>query len=752
MSKAKTQTKEMLINTVAGQECRIAVISEGRLEELYIERTATASHVGNIYKARITNVEPAIQAAFVDAGLGKNGFLHISDVNPTYFPKGKQAPEKVGRKRPHYVRPPIQACLKRGQEVVVQMTKGGIGTKGPTMTTYLSIPGRLIVMMPGMTRLGVSRKVEDEAARAKARAALGELKLPGDMGFIIRTAGVDRSKRDLQRDLNYLLRLWKSVKKRIKSTHAPVELYRESDLVTRTIRDIYDSEIKRVVCDSAADARRIQEFLSVAVPRTKHAIELYTGQDGLFYDSGVEDELERIHSRRVELRSGGSLVIDQTEALVAIDVNSGRYRQQADAETTALKINLEAAEEVVRQLRLRDLGGMIVIDFIDMRDDKNRRKLERKLKDGLKNDRAKTKVLRTSAFGMIQMTRQRLGPSLKQSLFDRCPHCDGTGVVKSSESLSLHVMRSVQRACAHEHVARIEAAVPPDAAHYLHNNQRQQLARLEADSGRRIIVRASADIPPGTAQIRCRNARGSDVAWEHPAPGSPRKGELQTVPVDEVPPPTGADEEPQPQHTAPAPQAASALPAEEGKADTDEPKRRKSRRGRRGGRKHRKKRTAAETPESAKTDEAEAPSRPADSSPAEEAEPPAADHAEPDDDKPAAEKQPEAEKPQAKKPKRRRRGSRKKSPAAKEVAEGSPVDEAESSKARPDREGTKPHGTEEKARGSQAKTKPGQPGEGSAGDEEPPKPKKRVRKKRTRKKAAPPASEADAAEKSKPED
>ncbi|MFW5839404.1 MAG: ribonuclease E/G, partial [Planctomycetota bacterium] len=261
--------KQMLINTVQDQECRIAILDDGQLEELYIERASSASQVGNIYKGRVTNVESSIQAAFVDFGGNKNGFLHISDVHPQYFPGGKKkAVEAVGNKKPRRERPPIQDCLRRGTEVVVQMTKEGIGTKGPTLSTYLSIPGRLLVMMPGMTRLGVSRKVEDPDARAKARDALNELKLPDDMGFIVRTAGIGHAKRDLQRDLNYLSRLWKSINQRIKKSKAPAELYQESNLVIRTIRDVYNSDISRIVCDDQDVARSVREFLRMSVPRT----------------------------------------------------------------------------------------------------------------------------------------------------------------------------------------------------------------------------------------------------------------------------------------------------------------------------------------------------------------------------------------------------------------------------------------------------------------------------------------------------
>ncbi len=529
--------REMLINTVEGQECRIGIVSPGGLEELYVERASAASQVGNIYKGRVMNVEPGIQAAFVDFGRERNGFLHISDLHPSYFAREKKGAEAVGCKRPHRVRPPIQECVRRGQEVVVQITKEGIGTKGPTLTTYLSIPGRLLVMMPGMTRLGVSRKVEDEGARSRARDVLNQLKFPPEIGFILRTAGVDRTKRDLQRDLNYLLRLWKSVKQRIKVSKAPAEIYQESDLVIRTVRDVYNSDIKRIVCDNEAVARKVRDFLNVIVPRTRHAIELYRGKEGLFYDYGLEHEIEQMHSRVMPLPGGGSLVFDQTEALVAIDVNSGRFRQHSDAETTALKIDLQAADEIARQLRLRDLGGVVIIDFIDMMEERNRRKLEKALRDAMKQDRAKTKVARISPFGIVELTRQRMRPSLKQAAFRRCEHCDGTGSVKSTESVALQVMRGIQRAFANDDVARVEVAVAPQVAEHLSNHQRHQIARLENEAGKSVLIKAGANLAAGGWQFTCTNRRGSVVAWERPEPTPAHRRELATVNIDEVPAP-----------------------------------------------------------------------------------------------------------------------------------------------------------------------------------------------------------------------
>ena len=600
--------KEMLINSVTGQECRIAIVDDGVLEELYVERASSASHVGNVYKGRITNVEPSIQAAFVDFGLPKNGFLHISDLHAQYFPKKRDKPEPVGRKHPHRHRPPIQECLKPGQEVVVQMTKEGIGTKGPTMTTYLSIPGRLLVMMPGMARLGVSRKVEDEEARAKAKQTLQQLDLPPDMGFIVRTAGVDYPKRDLQRDLNYLLRLWKSTEKLIQSAKAPAALYRESDLVIRTIRDVYNSEIRRVVCDDDAVARRVKNFLDVAMPRTKNVVEVYTGTGGLFHESGLEEEIEKIHSRRVELPSGGSLVIDQTEALVAIDVNSGRFRDPSDAETTALKTNLEAAPEIARQLRLRDLGGVIVMDFIDMREEKNRRTVEKAFREAIKPDRAKTRMLHINSFGILELTRQRIGPSLKHSYYRTCTHCDGSGLVKSEESQALAVLRILQRACANEDVATIEITVAPPVAHYLANIERSHITQLEAKSRRTIVIAADGGLSGSDVVVTCTNSRGSRIAWEDGGPARGKKKKtvrLETVGLDKY----LKEHLEVAQATAPV-QAATEQAPDAGKEAHETRKSR--RRGRRGGRKHKPaaEAGAGRSPDEAAKGKPEKPERP----------------------------------------------------------------------------------------------------------------------------------------------
>jgi ribonuclease E len=480
----------MLINVSEGEECRIAIVEDAKLEELYMERTSSTSHVGNIYKGRVTNVEPSIQAAFVDFGLGRNGFLHISDLMPTYFGrKGEDIQESVGRKMARRDRPPIQRCLRRGDDIIVQIIKEGIGTKGPTLSTYVSIPGRILVMMPGMSKFGVSRKIEDEDERKRLRTILDSLKPLKDVGFIIRTAGIGKTKTEIQRDLQYLTRLWQTIQKKLKQP-APQELYTEGDLVTRTVRDVFSTDINRIVVDNKEVARRIKEFFKIAMPRTKNKVELYDEPVPLFHKAGIEREIEQMYSRHVPLPSGGSLVIDSTEAIVAIDVNSGKFRDHADAETTAFKTDMEAADEIPRQLRLRDLGGVIICDFIDLRYERHRRDLERKLHDNLKKDRAKTKVLRMSQFGIIEMTRQRMRPSLKRSIYFDCPHCKGSGLVKTPESMSLDVMRRLAIAVHSQRVARVEMGVCPEVAFYLSNRKRAQIADLEAETGKRVIMRA----------------------------------------------------------------------------------------------------------------------------------------------------------------------------------------------------------------------------------------------------------------------
>jgi ribonuclease E len=483
----------MIVDNDYIEECRIAFLEDGVMEEFYLERRATATSVGNIYKGRVVNVESAIQAAFVDYGSGMNGFLHVSDLHPRYFPGGDKV-EKVGRKTPRRERPPIQDALKRGQEILVQVLKQGVGTKGPTLTSYLSMPGRLLVMMPEMDRVGVSRKVEDDEQRRKMRKVLDELDLPEGFGFILRTAGFDHSKTDLKRDVAYLQRLWKQIEKRMNSVGAPAELYTEGNLLVRSIRDLVDNSIGRIITNSRSVFETTSQFLSIVAPRSAPPVFFYDGDVPLFEKFGVEKQVDRIHSRQVQLKSGGALVIDQTEALVAIDVNSGRSRSARDSETNAYQTNCEAVDEMTRQLRLRDLGGLVIADLIDMRMASHRKAIEERLAEALRRDRARTTFLPISEFGIVEITRQRMRPSMRSLHFTPCTSCKGIGELRSPDSIGADAVRRAAWLLAVESVARVEIVCSPRGASSLLSTYRRRLDQLERPSGKRIDVRISETI------------------------------------------------------------------------------------------------------------------------------------------------------------------------------------------------------------------------------------------------------------------
>jgi ribonuclease E len=539
--------QEMLINVAQPEECRIAIVEDGSLEELYIERTSQDNYVGNIYKGKVVNLEPSIQAAFVDFGVGRNGFLHISDVEPQYYRQGgfdplkplesgsrfnradidvgddeseegeEPRPDRSRRQRPPRpgarprIKPPIQDILRRGDEVLVQVIKEGIGTKGPTLSTYISIPGRYLVLMPALGRVGVSRKIEDDDVRRKLRDVMLELNPPKGLGFIVRTAGIDRTKRELSRDLAYLLRLWKVIVRRIKKYPAPIDIYEESDMIIRTIRDIFTGDVDSIYIDEPSAYERAKEFLQIVMPRYVSRLQLYEGKEPLFHKYNLDREIALIHQRKVPLKQGGSIVIDQTEALVAIDVNSGSFRADDSAEETAYQMNLNAAREIARQLRLRDLGGVVVNDFIDMRKEKHRRNVERALRDAVKRDRARTKILRTSPFGLIEMTRQRIRPSLKRSVYKDCPGCSGSGVVKTAESMAIEVVRLLILATQHPDVSKITVTVADDVATYLNNKKRRELSRLEDENEIWVQIFGEEDAVPEHLTIECHDDQGREL-------------------------------------------------------------------------------------------------------------------------------------------------------------------------------------------------------------------------------------------------
>jgi ribonuclease E len=506
--------REMLVNVAESEECRVAVVEDGTLDELYFERASVASHVGNIYKGKVVNLETGIQAAFVDLGTGRNGFLHISDLHPRYFPgEKKDCVENVGRRQSLKDRPPLQDCLRKGRDIVVQVTKEGLKTKGPTLSTYVALPGKYLVMMPWMRKNGVSHKIEDEDERKRLRDILDEIDTPKGIGFIIRTAGEGCSKRDIQSDVRYLTRLWDAIQKRMDSEKAPSELYQESDLVIRALRDVYNSKIKNIVCDSEQMVKKIKDFLSHAYPRQRTRVTLYNNGIPLFHKYKIEEEIEKIQSRTVQLKGGGSIVIEQTEALVAIDVNSGRHHSSGDKNTeqTAVETNGQAAEEIARQLRLRDLGGLIICDFIDMRHQKNRKEVERIFKAAIKEDRARSKTLSISRFGIVEMTRQRMRPSLQSSTYLACPHCGGSGFVKSHESLAIEIIRVLNYSVSKKQIKRIELSVSPEVADYLLNDRRSTIAQIEQTSDKRITIHAVQEYSGGKHDLRCYNERGSVV-------------------------------------------------------------------------------------------------------------------------------------------------------------------------------------------------------------------------------------------------
>lgn len=535
--------QEMLINVAQPEECRIAIVEDGQLEELYVERSSQDNYVGNIYKGKIVNLEPSIQAAFVDFGVGRNGFLHISDVESQYFRQGGFDPDKLiqpdgtqnapkeksngsddggnGRTRTATrkarpgvrprIKPPIQDIFRRGDEVLVQVIKEGIGTKGPTLSTYISIPGRYLVLMPALGRIGVSRKIEDEDDRRRLRDILRELNPPKGVGFIVRTAGTDRTKKELSRDLAYLLRLWKVIVRRIKKTTGPIDIYEESDMIIRTIRDIFTGDVDSIHIDQPEAYERAKEFLQVVMPRYANRLHLYEGKEPLFHKYKLDEEISRINQRQVPLKGGGSLVIDQTEALVAIDVNSGSFRTDGSAEDSAFKLNQIAAKEIARQLRLRDLGGVVVNDFIDMRRERYRRTVEHTLRDAVKRDRARTKILRTSPFGLIEMTRQRIRPSLKRSVYKECPGCSGSGLVKSAESMAIEVIRKLIMTAQSERVAKISVTVEEEVATYLNNRKRRELTKLEDEHELQVVVFGREAVSPEFLKIDCEDGSGREV-------------------------------------------------------------------------------------------------------------------------------------------------------------------------------------------------------------------------------------------------
>jgi len=461
--------KRMLFNATHQEELRVAIVDGQKLIDLDIETAGREQRKGNIYKGVITRIEPGLEACFVSYGEERHGFLPFKEIARSYFKEGVDV--RTAR---------IQDALAEGQELIVQVEKEERGNKGAALTTFISLAGRYLVLMPNNPRGGgVSRRVEGED-RQELREAMEQLDTPQGMSIIARTAGIGRSVEELQWDLSYLLQLWNAIDAAARDNAAPILIYLESSLVIRAIRDYFSPEIGEILIDTDEIAEQATAFMSVVMPDNVQRVKVYRDDVPLFSRFQIEHQIETAYSRTIQLPSGGSVVIDHTEALVAIDVNSARSTRGADIEETALRTNLEAADEVARQLRLRDLGGLIVIDFIDMEDSKNQRAVEQRLRDALHFDRARVQMGKISRFGLMELSRQRLRPALNEGSHVTCPRCTGTGVIRDAESSALHVLRLLQEEAMKENTAALHAQVPVDVATFLLNEKRNDITKIES--------------------------------------------------------------------------------------------------------------------------------------------------------------------------------------------------------------------------------------------------------------------------------
>ena len=471
--------KKMLINATQREEVRVALVDGQRLYDLDIENRARVSTKANVYKAKVTRVEPSLEAAFVDFGADRHGFLPLKEIAHQYY--RSSAPAGDGRAR-------IKDVLKEGTEVIVQVDKEERGTKGAALTTYISLAGRYMVLMPNNPKAGgISRRIEGDD-RSELRDALAQLNIPDGMGVIIRTAGVGRSAEELQWDLDYLLQLWGSIDAAANENKAPVLLFQESDVIIRAIRDYLRDDIDQVLLDDKAAWQQAHDFVSMVMPKYQQRIKIYEDATPLFNRFQVEGQIETAFQREVRLPSGGSIVIDPTEALISIDINSARATKGSDIEQTALQTNLEAADEIARQLRLRDMGGLIVIDFIDMSANKNQRAVENRIRDALEIDRARVQVGRISRFGLLEMSRQRLRPSLGETSAIVCPRCTGQGTIRDTKSLALSILRLLQEEAGKERTAEVRALVPVDVAAFLLNEKRSAVNEIETSGNVRVLI------------------------------------------------------------------------------------------------------------------------------------------------------------------------------------------------------------------------------------------------------------------------
>ncbi|GBE13728.1 ribonuclease E [bacterium BMS3Bbin14] len=493
---------KLLINAEEPEECRIALVENGRLESFHVAGVTRERTKNNIYKGRIVSVEANLQAAFVEIGTDRNGFLPFDEIHPEYYRQDVDDRVRKLIEQQEWKKLKIENVIQRGQEVLVQVVKEVTGNKGANMTTYLSIPGRYLILMPGSDSAGISRKINGDDRRHSLREMMNGFNIPEGIGYIVRTASSDITKTALQKDLQYLLRLWEEIKKKGQEMNTPALIYKDQDIVVRFLRDHFVPDIEEILVDTQESFDQVQQFVSLLPAKArKIRVKLYCGDRPLFNHHNVEEQIESIYQPQVQLPSGGSIVIDPTEALVAIDVNSGRTSKDHNFDQTIFLANMEAAAELARQLRLRDLGGLIVVDFIDMRNSKHIREVEKQVKTSMKRDKAKVDISRISRFGLMQISRQKMGAPIEKGSYKMCEYCQGRGVVKSVETLALYYLRRIQTGITRRNVKRVECSLPHEVAQYLLNKKRVELTELEAKHNAKVDIIIKSDMKPGDNRI-----------------------------------------------------------------------------------------------------------------------------------------------------------------------------------------------------------------------------------------------------------
>ena len=522
--------KRMLFNATQPEELRVAMVDGQKLYDLDIEAPSRGRKKSNVYKGKITRVEPSLEAAFVDYGAERHGFLPLKEISRSYFKEeARQAGGRVN----------IKDALSEGQEVIVQIEKEERGNKGAALTSFISLAGRYLVLMPNNPRGGgISRRIEGED-RTMLREAMAKLEYPAEKNtsLIVRTAGIGRSSEELQWDLDYLLSLWDSIESAAKDRRAPFLIYQESNVIIRALRDYLRNDIGEILIDDKDTFDRANEFISLVMPHNKNKVKLYDDTVPLFTRYQIETQIESAFEREVSLPSGGAIVIDHTEALISIDINSARATKGSDIEETALQTNLESADEIARQLRIRDLGGLIVIDFIDMQPNKHQREVENRLREALKMDRARVQVGRISRFGLLEMSRQRLRPSLGESSQIVCPRCTGQGTIRGIESLALSILRILEEEAMKDKTGRVIAQVPVTVATYLLNEKRDILFELERRNSLRVtlVPNPALETPHfEIKRVRSDEMRGEDGAMSHQLETIPHAGEKELEEITDV--------------------------------------------------------------------------------------------------------------------------------------------------------------------------------------------------------------------------